>query len=604
MQEQFFQSRYTMLPVGERSHDPCGGPDDLSYRAIGVPFEGAPLPPSSQVPVSAMLDKLLWDRLQSSAVEFFAQLDLVDPVLREATALLTSMWEERLFCTNASECTVSVHDLRIRVFEPLVKFVLKQYDDKTGEAGTIAKEDGWYLLQYRPEDPTQTLLPRGITFALRHTHTRPDLFAREDECKFFLHERGPIPLDPSGRSHGAQAMLNKLAWRMHSAVQRNAATGQVEVPVRFGLIMSTRLAILAESVENPNNSQECGLLYTPIFRTVYPSYLYQGEIPFSFQQRSVSLMFLASILDYVMHTPGPSSGTLDSLFGARQEPSDPHRDGQSLTDAQPAGGAVSKSPSAIPSDVSKDISRSSYRVRNQPTPYPNLVDAWRSSNFIVKTRLNTTSWPPRFGFVKLEWRHEYTPMEAVVFEVGWKTKGRSKPLRYKPSRRLSQLSSALLSYLSEPLVEEDGRPARGIAKLSDQNKVKFDSLPRLEAVQLLGKGGFASVTAGQLKAGAPADNDKTSDGDSETRRTSIPTDQPVVIKLLDDDVHTEAGIRESIFYETVFPLLLKETRAFLPHSYGTYRSSGGRTLVLIMGYAGNPIPFAERSDDNLQQQIW
>ncbi|KDE02069.1 hypothetical protein MVLG_07355, partial [Microbotryum lychnidis-dioicae p1A1 Lamole] len=131
------------------------------------------------------------------------------------------------------------------------------------------------------------------------------------------------------------------------------------------------------------------------------------------------------------------------------------------------------------------------------------------------------------------------------------------------------------------------RPALKARRTPMSRKVKVDSLPRLQAVQLLGKGGFASVTAGQLIVGVPAGNDKTSDG--ETRRTLIPTDQPVVIKLFDDDVHTEAGIRESIFYETVFPLLPKETRAFLPHYYGTYRSSSGRMLALVMGYAGNPI---------------
>ncbi|KDE06121.1 hypothetical protein MVLG_03538 [Microbotryum lychnidis-dioicae p1A1 Lamole] len=146
-------------------------------------------------------------------------------------------------------------------------FLLQEYQAQLGE-DVNKLNGGRYILHSSPEDPDQTHIPRGITFALRHTHTRvasntiisfeedssfmtfgcqTNLFAREDECKYFLHQRGPIPLDPSGRSHGAQAMLNKLAWRMQSAIQRDPKTGKVEVPVRFGIMMSTHFAILAES---------------------------------------------------------------------------------------------------------------------------------------------------------------------------------------------------------------------------------------------------------------------------------------------------------------------------------------------------------------------
>ncbi|SGZ27121.1 BQ5605_C025g10061 [Microbotryum silenes-dioicae] len=327
--QDIFQSPDTLLPdVPNSDLHPCGKVDEFSDRAIGTPFQGDPLPPSSQLPVSAILDTSLQQRLERALLDFLGAHDLVEPVYNETRQLLMPLGEARLFCTNSPECTVSMHDLRIRVLEPL--------------GGK--KAGGLYLLHYRPEDPLQAQLPRGITFALRHTITKvasnttisfeedssfltfgcqPNGFAREDECKFFLNEGEPIPLDPCGRSHGAQAMLNKLVWRMQSAIQRDPKTGEVEVPVRFGIIESTHFAILAESVINPNNDQEAGLVYTPIFKTSN-DVKDRDRYAFDFRPKSIPLLFLAIILDYLVKVPPPPDDILNSLFGTGK-----HRDNSS-----------------------------------------------------------------------------------------------------------------------------------------------------------------------------------------------------------------------------------------------------------------------------------
>ncbi|SGY99857.1 BQ5605_C034g11309 [Microbotryum silenes-dioicae] len=82
-----------------------------------------------------MRDASLEQRLERSAVDFLGQRDLVEPVLRDLTGRLSSMCGVRLFCTDLPECTVTVHDLRIRVLEPLVMLALQLYHDRKGEDG-------------------------------------------------------------------------------------------------------------------------------------------------------------------------------------------------------------------------------------------------------------------------------------------------------------------------------------------------------------------------------------------------------------------------------------------------------------------------------------
>ncbi|KDE03907.1 hypothetical protein MVLG_05661 [Microbotryum lychnidis-dioicae p1A1 Lamole] len=118
-------------------------------------------------------------------------------------------------------------------------------------------------------------------------------------------------------------MLNKLVWRMQSAIQRDPKTGEVEVPVRFGIIESTHFAILAESVINPNNDQEAGLVYTPIFKTSN-DVKDRDRYAFDFRPKSIPLLFLAIILDYLVKVPPPPDDILNSLFGTGK-----HRDDSS-----------------------------------------------------------------------------------------------------------------------------------------------------------------------------------------------------------------------------------------------------------------------------------
>ncbi|KDE09177.1 hypothetical protein MVLG_00499 [Microbotryum lychnidis-dioicae p1A1 Lamole] len=209
---------------------------------------------------------------------------------------------------------------------------------------------------------------------------QPDLFAREDECKFFLHQRGPIPLDPSGRSHGAQAMLNKLAWRMQSAIQRNPKTGKVEVPVRLGIIMSTRFAIQAESIVNPSKDQEAGLVYTPIFKTGN-DFEDRDRCAFDFRPKSIPLLFLAIILDYLVKVPPPPDEVLTFLFGTRKHTDDSSGDlgveGQTKLERsedvkQPTGLENKGQRTSEPSEP-----------QNKEPPEPSAHDVWTTKQLAV-----------------------------------------------------------------------------------------------------------------------------------------------------------------------------------------------------------------------------
>ncbi|SGY99687.1 BQ5605_C034g11298 [Microbotryum silenes-dioicae] len=553
----FICSPFTVLPEGLSSdHDPCGRLDDFSYRAIGTPFQGAPLPPSSQLPVSAILDTSLQERVEDALLGFLREHKMVESVFYEACALLKITGKARLFCTNSPQCTVSVHDLRTRLLDPLVMFLLQEYQAQLGE-DVNKLNGGRYILHSSPEDPDQTHIPRGITFALRHTHTRvasntiisfeedssfmtfgcqTNLFAREDECKYFLHQRGPIPLDPSGRSHGAQAMLNKLAWRMQSAIQRDPKTGKVEVPVRFGIMMSTHFAILAESVTNPNNDQEVGLIYTPIFK-IGTTLMDRDRFPFHFLAKSIPLL--------------PSN-----LYLVR--------------------GEIPMVPAVIPVAAGKlDMPRKG--------PRNNQVKDWW-------TRDPRNHSP----LTEFEWNKLGTRLEAVIFDVVGKPGKTLAAPRYRTSHRLIHLSPALLAYLSKPLGEQRGRKKSSVT-LSNLRKIKVDTLPLLAAVQLLGRGGFGAVTAGKLVLNAPGfkepvlkdeEGSKAREVDSFSKTTSW-----------------KPGSENRSFTNTFFRSSRKCARAFLPAYYGTFRSARGNSIALIMGYGGRPIPRSERSNEELQQKV-
>ncbi|SCZ90152.1 BZ3500_MvSof-1268-A1-R1_Chr9g10730 [Microbotryum saponariae] len=604
LNKDFICSPFTVLPEGLSSdHDPCGRLDDFSYRAIGEPFQGASLPPSSQLPVSATLDTSLQERVENALLGFLREHKMVESVFYEACALLMIIGKARLFCTNSPQCTVSVHDLRTRLLDPLVMFLLQEYQAQLGE-DVNKLNGGRYILHSSPEDPDQTHIPHGITFALRHTHTtvasntiisfeegssfmtfgcQTNLFAREDECKYFLHQRGPIPLDPSGRSHGAQAMLNKLAWRMQSAIQRDPKTGKVELPVRFGIMMSTHFAILAESVTNPNNDQEVGLIYTPIFK-IGTTLMDRDRFPFHFWRNP--FRFCSSPLYWT---------TLSMCHFRPTSPSNLYL----------VRGEIPMVPAVIPVAVGKlDMPRKG--------PRNNQVEDWRTRD--PRNRSPLTSWQ--------EWNNLGIRLEAVMFDVVGKPGKTLAAPRHRTSHRLIPLSPALLAYLSKPLGEQRGRKKSSVT-LSNLREIKVDTLPLLAAVQLLGRGGFGSVTAGKLVLNPPGFKDpvlKDEEGSKapEVDRlqagtpregiadcpssSSIPTDRPVAIKLFEDD-KLEAGIRKSLFYEHIFPLLPKNARAFLPAYYGTFRSARGNSIALIIGYGGRPIRRSERSNEELQQKV-
>ncbi|KDE05134.1 hypothetical protein MVLG_04475 [Microbotryum lychnidis-dioicae p1A1 Lamole] len=240
-------------------HGRCGAVLQLAHRSTRIPN---PLPPEARHPVMALMDSSLLKRLEQTLAAFLDEHELLSAVLSKTEELLKQT-PAPLLCTRGPTCTATVHDLRIRVLEPLLKFLLDQLELKSNPG---ASPSSHYRLQFRPQDPSQ---PDGVTLALMKDcpgtcvalmviHFEEDddflsfgpqsnLFARKGECRYHLHHERPIPLQNGGRSHGAQAILNKLALLMESAVERHLETGEVIVPVRFGMILSTQLGIFAEA---------------------------------------------------------------------------------------------------------------------------------------------------------------------------------------------------------------------------------------------------------------------------------------------------------------------------------------------------------------------
>ncbi|SCZ90368.1 BZ3500_MvSof-1268-A1-R1_Chr9g10807 [Microbotryum saponariae] len=575
-----FQSPYTLLYDGSNSdYHPCGKVDDFSYRAIGTPFQGAPLPPSSQLPVSAILDTSLQQRLEGALLDFLGAHDLLEPVYNETRKLLLHVGQTRLFCTNSPECIVSMHDLRIRILEPLVTIALKKYHDKIEEDGK--KSGGIYLLHYRPEDPIQPQLPRGITFALRHTITgvasnttisfeedssfltfgcQPNGFAREDECKFFLNEGEPIPLDPCGRSHGVQAMLNKLVWRMQSAIQRDPKTGKVEVPVRFGIIMSTHFAILAESVTNPNNDQEAGLVYTPIFKTGN-DVKDRDRDAFNFRPKSIPLLFLAIILDYLVKVPPPPDKILNLLFGTGKHLDD--SSGDSGVEGQTKPERSEEGDGEHPTGLEN---------KRQTTGHPSESD----NKGLPDSSAHVSSLSPSDEDGSRNWVNRGTRIEAVTFEVVSKP---GKPLKARDTTPVMTLSTF---------------PPQSSVVLSDLKEVKLNTLPVFAAAHLLGEGGFGSVTAGRLVASTAAIRDvdpkdrsskapevgsspieARNEDSTDSRSSSIPTliIAGIPILIIIQDLAYEAAVARSRWVPPA-----DRQRNAPPEAHYPRRSGGSRSL--------------------------
>ncbi|SCZ99341.1 BZ3500_MvSof-1268-A1-R1_Chr3-1g05957 [Microbotryum saponariae] len=619
-------------------HAPCEGPDCFDLRGGGLPFEPPPLASIWRRPVAAMLDDSLEPRLRGSLENFLNESTMMDEVHDEVGRLLRSDRPcGRIVCTNSPECTATIHDLRIRVLEPLLLFVLKRYYDSVGDSDTSERPNSLYYLRF---EAPQRSHPPGITLALMRGNGRclsrlsiileedasfmsngpqPNLFARDDECKFHLYHNGPIPLDLGKRSHGAQAMLNKLAFLMESANERNDKTGEVEVPVRFGMMISSHFVILAEAVVNPQNLQEMGILYSRIYTTASRRPPIPHQEPFLFDYISVALMFLAAGIDHIATAAPPSPEALQLLFAHSIDPQELDR----------TVGAIGvecaiEAPEASESPRAKRRRTRGTKATSQP-PSPLLKDFWRTGGHVVQVTLDTS-----VASIALVWEYSpdrLDPYEAVVFklsETSIPNEALVKTSEFRTTPSLKRLSPALLEYLSRELYDDGERSPLLMASLSALDRCDLQSLPQIRIPQLLAIGGYGSAYGGQLRTKAPAGSPSRHSNKSvqagiaprllagldSTKSEPIPqhkvmlTDTPMVIKIFDG---WGAGIRESLFYEHVFPLLPKEARKLLPTYYGTYLQAGpSRSIALVMEYGGRQIRDSDlvpEFDDKVRQAV-
>ncbi|SGY81132.1 BQ5605_C009g05467 [Microbotryum silenes-dioicae] len=545
-------------------HGRCGAVLQPAHRSTRIPNELPPLPPEARHPVMAMMDSSLLKRVEQTLAAFLDEHELSSAVLSKNVELLKQT-PAALLCTRGPTCTAIIHDLRIRVLEPLLQFLLNQLELKSNPGASPSPH---YRLQFRPQDPSQ---PDGVTLALMKDrpgtcvalmviHFEEDdnflsfgpqtnLFARKGECRYHLHHDRPIPLQNGGRSHGAQAILNKLALLMQSAVERHPETGEAIVPVRFGMILSTQLGIFAEAIVKPQNPKDFGLIYSPLFHTIGAIHYLDRETSFTLTRGSVALMFLASMIDHLAKTPEPPFEVVQRLFGQ-----------------------------ADPSNAKRWTFQRKPRRRMLKTGWtpPSSVEVFSVDDYRVEAKLSLAAFPPRISISNGRMPQARGGYEAVTFEV-----------------------------------VETG-PAQDNRFLSDLVDVEPQSLPHLVLPQFIAEGGFAVVRAGLL-IGRSSVPDFDSDADTEMHtaeadrlgssiwipRTSIPTDQAVVLKSFWD---LPSAVHEALFYEHVFPLLPSEARALLPTYHGAYRDPKGTDLGIILGCGGRPIHKKE-VDEVLKKKV-
>ncbi|KDE05631.1 hypothetical protein MVLG_04002 [Microbotryum lychnidis-dioicae p1A1 Lamole] len=560
--EGIFQMPHSLLPETDYLlHSRCCRHDRLNCSVSGehIPhFEPLPqLDPTWQQPVAAIKDDSLEDRVEKALESFLVEHDLLDRVKGHVEALhRNKLAQGRTICTITPACTAAVHDLRIRFFEPLTVALLRRYHGRG-----LTKEErasrGAEFLGFEPRlggDAHNQLAAGGITFTMerirqRRGHPRVKLLSRmvmsfEDDSSFLSFG---LKRNLLAQSFGAEGMLNKLAFLMVSTVERNHQTGQViNLPVRFGMIISTRYVILAEAVVNPTNPKEIGILYSSIFETSHHSHK-RVSYPFRFERRSVTLMFLAGILDYLTKAAAPSPAVIQNLFGAT---------------------ALAETSNRAPR-----LSSNVFLGLKSPSPFV---------------------------------------LDAVTFEVHPRAELPRRPPSHPPTAALAGLHPALLAYLSSYLCDRNSSfpgPERSLLNRKDRDPVE---LPFLDAPQFLARGGFGAVwvarllrTTSSTKAAGEKDlgwwsvpllpADAAGHLRGQGQRNSMPTDQPVILKVFYDQI--ESGIRESLFYEHVFPLLPAQLRAFLPRYYGTYRSDKQRRILLALGYGGRRLEAADRTTE-------
>ncbi|SCV72858.1 BQ2448_4395 [Microbotryum intermedium] len=586
------------------------GDSNLSCCAVREQLEPqAPLPSGSQRPVAALQDISLEKRVHEALTTFLGEHGFADKVLAKADELLRNA-PHPIFCNEMPECTATIHDWRIRVLEPLLKFVLRHYNYKT--TGSPVDPDQYRLFfsmskASQPSGIRLFLIEKGrggvsrlpiifedesnfLTFG-----PQPNLFAREGECKLHLEQEDPIPLDPTVRSHGAQAILNKLAVSMESAILRNSATGEIYNAPRFGMMISTRISILAEIVENPQNPQEVGFLFSSILLDPrdHTDINFDLPLPFHFIKRSLTHLVLAVLVDYLTHTPAPSPETVTRLFGP------PKVDSQEWRKTR------------------KQSWKRDLRAERVRGPAPSSVEVWDGRLFAVRAKLDYRKKPLRFIYRPQGRMGGFLPygsdvMEAVKFKVIQKPQStNAEPSRkYKSSRRLSVLPPSLIAYLECGIHSLEGlKKPRRLSRLDVEDP---ETLPVLNVLQLIGIGGVGWVYGGKLSR-ARSQSEHHSDvvptkevakqkpkvelGDQrtpgttlqlQTMRSRIAYDQPVVIKVFKAN-EWDSIIIESLFYEHVFPILSPEAQALLPRYYGTFRSTDGDVMMLVLGYGGRGV---------------
>ncbi|SGZ25972.1 BQ5605_C024g09810 [Microbotryum silenes-dioicae] len=635
--EGIFQMPHSLLPETDYLlHSRCCRHDRLNCSVSGehIPhFEPLPqLDPTWQQPVAAIKDDSLEDRVKKALESFLVEHDLLDRVKGHVEALhRNKLAQGRTICTITPACTATVHDLRIRFFEPLTVALLRRYHGRG-----LTKEErasrGAEFLGFEPRlggDAHNQLAAGGITFTMerirqRRGHPRAKLLSRmvmsfEDDssflsfglkrnllargCKFHLYQKDPIPLDLGKKSFGAEGMLNKvsdrlsmiLAFLMVSTVERNHQTGQViSPPVRFGMIISTRYVILAEAVVNPTNPKEIGILYSSIFETSHHSHK-RVSYPFRFERRSITLMFLADILDYLTEAAAPSPAVIQNLFGATAL-------------AETSNRAVRAAKRAWSNDSDHRAERQKKARQSQgskSSDFPEWVDMWYMEHEVLRPRLSSNV------FLGLKSPSPFV-LDAVTFEVHPRAELPRRPPSHPPTAAFAGLRPALLAYLSSYLCDRNSSfpgPERSLLNRKDRDPVE---LPFLDAPQFLARGGFGAVwvarllrTTSSTKAAGEKDlgwwsvprlpADAAGHLRGQGQRNSMPTDQPVILKVFYDQI--ESGIRESLFYEHVFPLLPAKLRAFLPRYYGTYRPDKQRSIVLALGYGGRRLEAADRTTE-------
>ncbi|KDE03491.1 hypothetical protein MVLG_06053 [Microbotryum lychnidis-dioicae p1A1 Lamole] len=585
----------------------------LDYHAVGEQLEPRiRLPPGSRRPIAALQDISLEERVHQALITFLGEHDLADKVLAKAEALLDYA-PHPLFCYEKPTCEATIHEWRIRVLEPLLNFALRHYTYKTSGSPVDPTHK---RLQFIPRDASQ---PAGITLILgergrgalsclpiifEHDSSfltfgpQPNLFASKDQCAVYLEQEDPIPLDPNGKSHGAQAMLNKLAVAMKSAILRDSVTGTILSAPRFGMIMSSRLSVLAEMVENPQNAQEVGYVFSSILLDPGDNVAQKQRhlpMPFRFKTRSRTHLALAALVGYLSHTPVPPPETIARLFGA------PKVDIQ-----QPRSRSVSK----------QDRKRA-YRVGSGWAPLPSSVEVWNGRYFTVRAKLDRNKQPQRFvcrtrGRLEPFLGDYSSVMEAIKFKVFEKPSTEEPRRAHRPSRRLSVLPPSLVAYLERGSAQRHER-IKQPACLSPLGVENASNVPVLDFLKLVALGGTGWVYGGKLSRRARSQsahrldaspnptkrglvnrklNVELDDGQTlsstmrlQTRKSRMPWDHPVVIKAFRKN-DWDSIIAESLFYDHVFPLLSPEAQALLPRYYGTFRSTDGKAMMLVLGYGG------------------